>query len=217
MQHNYKHIADNTLDGWINQNDPENILDEDDYIIEKGWELLKNTMTEENEKKEYKLISVGNGKYTKVSPEDFDLLIGKKWYVRSNDGYVCRNETIKGKIINNDKYRKTEQRTTLMHRVIMGIHGQTSAVRYVVDHINGDKLDNRRENLRVVTVAQNLWNVNHASKRNRTGCRGVSKTKKGKFKAVITANGKRVYLGTFETLDDADLAYKNAKKVYHRI
>lgn len=216
MQQDYTNIAD-TLNNWIGQTIPENILDEDDFIIEEGMKLFENTMTNENINEEYKLIPLGNELYSKVSNEDYEILNKNKWYIRSNDGYVCRNHTIKGEIIKTEGYRKTKQRSILMHRIIMGIDNQKSTVRYVVDHINGDKLDNRRENLRIVTVAQNLWNVNHLSKKNNTGCRGVSKTKAGKYKALITANGKRVYLGTFQTLEDADLAYKNAKQTYHRI
>lgn len=216
MQQDY-YSSDDTLKTWIDKSIPENILnenDEDDFIIEEGFKIIQNSM---NNNEDYKLIPLSNGLFTKVSNEDYETLNQKKWYIRTNDGYVCRNETIKGEIISNSKYRKTRQKTILMHRIITGIHNVDSPVRYVVDHINGDKLDNRRENLRVVTVAQNLWNIHHGSKRNRTGCRGVSKTKIGKYKALITANGKRVYLGTFNTLEEADLAYKNAKETYHRV
>lgn len=205
--------ADDTLNQWIAKSIPDSLSfsDEDDFIIEEGFQIIKDM----NENENYELINVGNGLFTKVSPEDYESLSKKKWYVRSNDGYVCRNETIKGEIIKNEKYRKTKQRSVLLHRFLMGMHGGN--VRYVVDHINGDKLDNRRVNLRIVTVAQNLWNVNYCSKTNKTGCRGVSKTKGDKFKAVITANSKRIYLGTFNTLEDAEMAYKNAKETYHRI
>lgn len=214
MRQELLNSADDTLKTWLNKNLPENlsINDEDDFIIEEGYELLINSMNNDNE--EYKLIPVGNGLFTKVSNEDYETLKNKKWYIRSNDGYVCRNETLKGQIVKAENYRKTKQRSILLHRFIMGMDGGN--VRYVVDHINGDKLDNRRENLRIVTVAQNLWNV-HSNKSNKTGSRGVSKTKGGKFKAVITANNKRVYLGTFETVQEADLAYKKAKETYHRI
>lgn len=73
-----------------------------------------------------------------------------------------------------------------------------------VDHKNGNKLDNRRANLRFATQRQNTWN--RAPKRHtRTGLKGV-KVKRDRFEAVI----QKTYIGTFATAHDAARAYDAA-------
>jgi hypothetical protein len=73
-----------------------------------------------------------------------------------------------------------------------------------VDHINGDRTDNRRDNLRVATKAQNTSNkaaiVAH-------GFKGVVFMPNGRYKAQITAQRKTHYLGIFETPEEAHAAY----------
>ncbi|OHB78622.1 MAG: hypothetical protein A2Z25_16745 [Planctomycetes bacterium RBG_16_55_9] len=85
---------------------------------------------------------------------------------------------------------------------------------YVIDHINGCGLDNRRANLRLATVAQNAWN---ARKRNpRSGYKGVWLAKdKGLWRAAIVHHGKREHLGYFNDKRDAARAYDQAAKKYH--
>lgn len=74
-----------------------------------------------------------------------------------------------------------------------------------VDHINGDGLDNRRENLRVCTHAENTRNKRMLSA-NTTGLKGVSWHKKDKkFRAQIGFDGQKVHLGNF---DDPHLAHE---------
>lgn len=73
----------------------------------------------------------------------------------------------------------------------------------MVDHINGDKNDNRRCNLRFVTKTQNNWN-SAVSKRSSTGVKGVSYNSKNKnYRAKIYFKGKRYEIGSFSTLDEA--------------
>lgn len=83
-----------------------------------------------------------------------------------------------------------------MHRIIMAAELRPGAV---VDHINGNTLDNRRENLRVVSHATN--NRNRAAYTNPSGYRGVN-CHTGKFAARIA----KVYLGFFETAIEAAFA-----------
>lgn len=72
-----------------------------------------------------------------------------------------------------------------------------------VDHINGDSLDNRRMNLRLATPSQNAQNLRGPTARSKSGVRGVYWFK-GAWTPQPTLNGKRVYLGRFATLAEAE-------------
>ena len=82
-----------------------------------------------------------------------------------------------------------------------------------IDHINGNKLDNRISNLRSVTEHENHFNVN---KYIHGDVRGWS-IKRGKYCSTIRFNKKYIHLGTFDTPDEAHKAYLDAKKIYHNI
>ncbi len=84
-----------------------------------------------------------------------------------------------------------------------------------VDHINGDKLDNRFSNLREATQAQNLRNK-AVKGDSLTRIKGVTKDRRdGRFYAYIDTNGKRRSLGGFDTPELAEAARKQAEKLYH--
>jgi hypothetical protein len=85
----------------------------------------------------------------------------------------------------------------------------------VIDHINGNKSDNRFENLRDVTQTQNIQNQRKAQMSNKsTGVLGVFKNGSG-FAARISHNNTKIYLGTFKTTEEAKAAYIAAKRVLH--
>ena len=85
----------------------------------------------------------------------------------------------------------------------------------VVDHINGNTLDNRIENLRAATHSQNSWNAK-ISKRNKSGVKGVSWHKTAsKWVAHIGIKRKLVYLGLHESLQQAEQAVKQARLNLH--
>ena len=84
-----------------------------------------------------------------------------------------------------------------------------------VDHINGDKLDNRVENLRGCNNEENNRNKG-PNKKNKSGYKGVHMNKlTGKWMAQITVNYKCKHLGSFKTAEEAALAYNKAAREVH--
>lgn len=131
------------------------------------------------------------------SLEDFEKIsnFNGTWHI-DNRGYVKR-------VIRN--------KTTFLHRLV-----KPSPEGMVIDHINRNKLDNRQGNLRIVTNAQNMQNVN-SNKRSKTGIRGVSKDnrfEKTHWRARLTVNKKEIYLGTYDTLAEAEKAVIDGRKKY---
>jgi hypothetical protein len=95
-----------------------------------------------------------------------------------------------------------------LHRIVMGrVLGRELSRAEKVDHINGDGLDNRRSNLRVVTHSQNL--ANRSATRSTTNrFKGITQCKRtGKWQAKIMVNYKTIYLGTFKSDEDAAKEY----------
>lgn len=142
-----------------------------------------------------KIPNLKASKRALVDDEDLELLSGYKWFIRN--GYAVRSEYL-GVIDGKSKCRYSP-----MHRIVMKAEkGQT------VDHVNGDRLDNRRQNLRFVDMRQNSWNRCVAS--NSTyGYKGVSFNKKNKrFYCRIVHQGKRYRFGYFLTAEEAAETYK---------
>ncbi len=83
-----------------------------------------------------------------------------------------------------------------------------------VDHKNGDKLDNRRENLRICTHAENIRNRPIKNKNNTSGQPGVWLHKCGKWVGEIKVNGKKITLGLFVEKQDAIAARLTAEVVH---
>lgn len=83
----------------------------------------------------------------------------------------------------------------------------------VVDHINGDRVDNRSANLRVCTRGQNLCNRGKTSL-NTSGYKGVVFHQK-KWKAQIGFQGRHRYIGVFDTQEEAHIAYCAKAKELH--
>ena len=132
-----------------------------------------------------------DGGYFLISPEDYEVVSQYKWSIESN-GYP--HTTIDGKHIR-------------LHKLIMGNANH-------IDHRSGDTLDNRRENLRMVTNQQNHWNMKK-SKKNTSGYKGVSFDKRrGRYSSNIMKDGKNIFLGYFNSPIDAAIAYDNAAFLY---
>lgn len=83
-----------------------------------------------------------------------------------------------------------------------------------IDHINGDKEDNRFANLRDVPRAINCQNRRAAQVGTATGVLGVKRNGKG-FAASIFVDGRAKHLGTFKTVDMAQAEYVKAKREFH--
>ena len=104
-----------------------------------------------------------------------------------------------------------------LHRHVMGV---TFDGNIAIDHINRDKLDNRKENLRICTAKENAANTDKPYKiRKHSRHDGVSKVTDKKLKKMWTASIKidqkeSFYLGYWETEKDAALAHDKAVRMY---
>lgn len=145
-------------------------------------------------------VPLSNGGFSYVDKEDFDIVSSLKWW-KSVNGYAIHQH---GPHANPTCYR--------MHRFILGaVKGQ------MLDHINRNKLDNRRCNLRLVSAGENVQNV--AVKRNNsTGYRGITPIRDGNYRAyqaVIYKNGVRYFCGKHKDMIAAAKAYdKKARELY---
>jgi len=89
--------------------------------------------------------------------------------------------------------------------------GNFPSAGFDVDHINGIKDDNRWSNLRVCSRAENSWNSKSHTDKESSSMKGVSLTKNGKkWRARISKSGNNIYLGIFDTKEQAYEAYYNA-------
>lgn len=134
-------------------------------------------------KKIYLHGNKGNGVYAIVDDEYYGELSKYKWTL-TNTGYAQRSDR------------------TPMHRYIMKPPSD-----YVVDHINMNKLDNRKENLRIATRAENTRN-SRVKITNSSGYKGVMRDeRRNHWRAEITKDYKSFHLGVFDTAEDAAHAY----------
>lgn len=151
-------------------------------------------------------VELSNGYTAIVDDEDFERVSRYKWSYKpvSGKGYAARKAYYGGG-------RKNPIRETIqLHRFIMGANDR----KVVVDHINGDGLDNRRSNLRLCTQAENMRNSAIYSC-NKTGYKGVHFNKRdGKYQANIRVNKKLLFLGYFDDALQAAKAYNNAAAQY---
>ncbi len=79
-----------------------------------------------------------------------------------------------------------------------------------IDHIDGNSLNDKLENLRASSNSENIINQKRLSIRNKSGLVGVFETESGTWEAGIGLNNKRIYLGTFSSKEEAGEAYDKA-------
>ena len=146
-----------------------------------------------------KLIPLTQGKFAIVDAEDYERLSKYKWHVDKGDSTYYAARGIVGK-----NFR--------MHREILN-----APEGLVVDHRNHNGLDNRRENLRLCTVAENNMNrrpSKRANKSSRFKCVSWDKRRK-RYQAYIQQNGKTVRIGRFKSEVAAAKAYdEKAKELF---
>ena len=114
-----------------------------------------------------------------VDTEDLKTCLAYKWHIkRSLNTNYATSTTSGGKKI-------------LLHRLILGYNGNMD-----IDHINGDGLDNRKSNLRIILHSTNISNQ-------RKPMAGIFKVKSGRFRASICHNYKTIYIGIYNTKEEA--------------
>lgn len=149
-----------------------------------------------------KTIILTKGKFATVDDEDYNFLNQWKWHYQ-NAGYACRAEWIG--IINGIEKSKC----ILMHRIILNTPSDKHT-----DHINGNRLDNRRCNLRICNRKENQRNQ-LKQKNTSSKYKGVYWDKtKNKWFAGIKINRKTKYLGRWKNEEQAAWAYNKAAKKY---
>lgn len=137
--------------------------------------------------------------FAQIDAADADMLSEWTWrLLNAGRGYAARFQKLDGRT-----------KSFLMHRAIMGVQDEPPTVE--VDHINGDGLDNRRSNLRIVTHAQNMQN-RRTGKHSSSGLRGVIRDGfRGKWRAVVVVNRKKINIGRFDSMEEADCAVRSAR------
>jgi hypothetical protein len=147
-----------------------------------------------------KYIELTQGKRAMVDDEDFEVLNKYKWYVEKKRGgqvyYAGRSNGV-----GND----------YMHRVIKNVPNGM-----FTDHVNGNGLDNRKENLCICTNAENLRNRTRLPENNTSGTLGVTWVKtNNKWRAQAMRNYKNVHLGYFSDKKEAIECRMNFIKKEH--
>lgn len=137
-----------------------------------------------------KKIPLTLGKFALVDDEDFEYLSQWKWCF--------------------DRRYATTWNSGKMTRMHVFLFRRPKGMQ--VDHINGDKIDNRKCNLRIVTNSQNSQNRGARSD-NTSGYKGV-RSQRGKWRAEIKVNYQTINLGCYSTKEQAARAYDEAARKY---
>src|SRR3990167_1954504 len=141
-----------------------------------------------------RLIRLTGGKFAQVDDDDYESVSRFPWYAK-------RHSPGKFQAARSTYFPKTGKRETiLMHRALLRV-----GAGLLVDHVDGDPLNNKRENLRACTRSQNKQNaVRHRNCQSKF--KGVHLLRKtGKWMARITTSGRRMSLGYFADEAEAEI------------
>lgn len=148
-----------------------------------------------HEKENYVEGRLKDGNIFYIDYEDFEKVSEQQWWI--DKGYAKRGNQ-------------------LMHRFVLGL-GKADRYKIEVDHINRNRLDNRKSNLRIITRTENTMNKSDY-KNNTSGVKGVKWNKKlNKWQVQISYKGKRIHLGVFSDLEEAKKVRLEAEKKYFKI
>ncbi len=137
-----------------------------------------------------KEINLTNGYITVIDDKDYDLISSYTWHSKlSHSGNVCAATNIR---------RDGKQRTVRMHRFIMNAEKGT-----IIDHLNNNSLDNRRENLKIVSNRDNA--INNKKPYNDT----YFDKRCNKWQVAIRVDKKLVWLGYHSTKEEAQAVAMN--------
>jgi hypothetical protein len=137
-----------------------------------------------------------------VDDEDFEELNKHRWFL-SSYGYAGRMESIKECSGGKRKY-------IAIHRLVLN-----DPYSFDIDHIDGDKLNNQKYNLRICTHQENLCNK-FKCRNNTSGYKGVSFEKMtNKWVVYVSKNDKTIRIGAFTNKTDAARAYNEAAVKYY--
>lgn len=167
---------------------------------------VKNKWTIYDDYAELYIDNPTHGKFNiKIDLEDYERCSKYHWNIQHAGGKYSYKYY---------GYAKIDGKQTLLHRFIMNVADRKQAV----DHINKDGLvdetDNRKYNLRICTVRENLCNIDK-KKNNTSGHKGVTWNKKvGKWMAYIKVHYKFKNLGYFDDIDEAVKARINGEQFY---
>jgi hypothetical protein len=144
------------------------------------------------------LIELTRGFVTEIDDPDFGLIARYRWHATGSGDYIYAATKV------------SSRKLLYLHRLLLGAPAETS-----VDHINGNRLDNTRKNLRTCSHAENMRN-RRTNENSKSGVKGVYwDARRNKWRSGIKANGIKYDLGAYQTLEDAAAAYAKAAAQLH--
>lgn len=154
-----------------------------------------------------KQIPIGHGKVALVDDEDYGKVSRFPWRVSK-----CIRCGVEYLYVRAEIWVDGKRHRLSLHRFLMGVLTDKSIE---VDHINGDGLDCRRENMRKATRSENAKNRRKHKRSQQSPFKGVQLRQDGTWLAYITQNGKVLPLGIFDSAWDAAARYDEAAREIH--
>lgn len=146
-------------------------------------------------------LITGSGEVFFVDPDVWQWARHKNWYLKR--GYVCRYEGVNG-----------EEQEICLHQELMGTWGLGRLVH--VHHVDDDRMNNRRENLKVLSAAEHRrcrepGTANLMAPRGASGIKGVTWNKRSKrWQVALRHEGRNLFFGVYKDAEEAALVYDSA-------